>query len=173
MGDEPSDHDTEHRDPHQYPKNPQQQQPHHHHHPSRHAASQSRPSPQKLMEGQYQSIKRENLDHDQTTTISTSVSNDLLVPYTSSLLTVLPFSAQHSHPIFPTRGQNRRQGWYRSKSVASQALTEITGVDYTTTCWYDVEQLQSVVRESISLQELTALKSSLEDLTEPSPLKDS
>jgi len=102
----------------------------------------------------------------------TSVSNDLSVPYTSSLLTVLPFSAQHSHPIFPTRGQNRRQGWYRSKSVASQALTEITGVDYTTTCWYDVEQLQSVVRESISLQELTALKS-LEDLTEPSPHRDS
>ncbi|KAG0042688.1 hypothetical protein BGZ83_000181 [Gryganskiella cystojenkinii] len=91
------------------------------------------------------------------------VSNDLSVPYTSSLLTVLPFSAQHSHPIFPTRGHQRRQGWYRSKSVASQALTEITGVDYTTTCWYDVEQLQNVVRESISLQELSAVKP-LEDL---------
>ncbi|KAF9110521.1 hypothetical protein BGX27_006229 [Mortierella sp. AM989] len=96
-----------------------------------------------------------------------SVSNDLSIPYSSSLLTVLPFSAEHSHPIFPTRG-NRRSGWYRSKSVASQGLTQITGVDYTTTCWYDVEQLQNVVRDSISFQESSGLKS-LEDLTEPNP----
>ncbi|KAF9332987.1 hypothetical protein BG006_004116 [Podila minutissima] len=92
--------------------------------------------------------------------------NDLALPYSSSLLTVLPFSAQHSHPIFPTRG-SRRSGWYRSKSVASQALSEITGVDYTTTCWYDVEQLQSVVRDSISFQETLNGSKSLEDLTEP------
>ncbi|KAF9199743.1 hypothetical protein BGZ49_010105 [Haplosporangium sp. Z 27] len=96
-----------------------------------------------------------------------SVSNDLSIPYSSSLLTVLPFSAEHSHPIFPTRG-NRRSGWYRSKSVASQGLSQITGVDYTTTCWYDVEQLQNVVRDSISFQESSGLKS-LEDLTEPNP----
>ncbi|KAF9357735.1 hypothetical protein BGX26_003211 [Mortierella sp. AD094] len=96
-----------------------------------------------------------------------SVSNDLSIPYSSSLLTVLPFSAEHSHPIFPTRG-SRRSGWYRSKSVASQGLTQITGVDYTTTCWYDVEQLQNVVRDSISFQESSVLKS-LEDLTEPNP----
>ncbi|KAF9962309.1 hypothetical protein BGZ72_007362 [Mortierella alpina] len=95
------------------------------------------------------------------------VTNDLTLPYISSLLTVLPFSVEHSHPIFPTRG-NRRSGWYRSKSVASQGLSQITGVDYTTTCWYDVERLQSVVRDSISFQESSALKS-LEDLTEPDP----
>ncbi|KAK3825791.1 MAG: hypothetical protein J3Q66DRAFT_365516 [Benniella sp.] len=99
-----------------------------------------------------------------------SITNDLSVPYTSSLLTVLPFSAQHSHPIFPTRG-HRRSGWYRSKSVASQGLSEITGVDYTTTCWYNVEQLQNVVRDSISFHESSALKS-LEDLTEPNPPKE-
>ncbi|KAG0283137.1 hypothetical protein BGZ96_012487 [Linnemannia gamsii] len=93
------------------------------------------------------------------------IANDLTLPYTSSLLTVLPFSAHHSHPIFPTRG-NRRSGWYRSKSVASQGLSQITGVDYTTTCWYDVERLQNVVRDSISFQESSGLKS-LEDLTEP------
>ncbi|KAI8356878.1 hypothetical protein B0O80DRAFT_424838 [Mortierella sp. GBAus27b] len=98
------------------------------------------------------------------------ISNDLSIPYTSSLITVLPFSAQHTHPIFPTRG-HRRSGWYRSKSVASQGLSEITGVDYTTTCWYDVEQLQNVVRDSISFQESSALKS-LEDLTEPNPPKE-
>ncbi|KAF9127615.1 hypothetical protein BGX30_014715 [Mortierella sp. GBA39] len=95
------------------------------------------------------------------------IANDLTLPYTSSLLTVLPFSAHHSHPIFPTRG-NRRSGWYRSKSVASQGLSQITGVDYTTTCWYDVERLQDVVRDSISFQESSGLKS-LEDLTEPGP----
>ncbi|KAF9936551.1 hypothetical protein BGZ67_002230 [Mortierella alpina] len=95
------------------------------------------------------------------------VTNDLTLPYISSLLTVLPFSVEHSHPIFPTRG-NRRSGWYRSKSVASQGLSQITGVDYTTTCWYDVERLQNVVRDSISFQESSALKS-LEDLTEPDP----
>ncbi|KAK3838560.1 MAG: hypothetical protein JOS17DRAFT_296531 [Linnemannia elongata] len=95
------------------------------------------------------------------------IANDLTLPYTSSLLTVLPFSAHHSHPIFPTRG-NRRSGWYRSKSVASQGLSQITGVDYTTTCWYDVERLQNVVRDSISFQESSGLKS-LEDLTEPGP----
>ncbi|KAG0334652.1 hypothetical protein BG000_008146 [Podila horticola] len=108
--------------------------------------------------------------HDDTTSSSSSSSsapvNDLALPYSSSLLTVLPFSAQHSHPIFPTRG-SRRSGWYRSKSVASQALSEITGVDYTTTCWYDVEQLQSVVRDSISFQETLNGSKSLEDLTEP------
>ncbi|KAF9900235.1 hypothetical protein EC991_007708 [Linnemannia zychae] len=104
--------------------------------------------------------------HD-TSDIKTPIPNDLTLPYTSSLLTVLPFSAHHSHPIFPTRG-NRRSGWYRSKSVASQGLSEITGVDYTTTCWYDVERLQNVVRDSISFQESSGLKS-LEDLTEPSP----
>lgn len=98
-------------------------------------------------------------------TSSSAPVNDLALPYSSSLLTVLPFSAQHSHPIFPTRG-SRRSGWYRSKSVASQALSEITGVDYTTTCWYDVEQLQNVVRDSISFQENLGSKS-LEDLTEP------
>ncbi|KAF9178218.1 hypothetical protein BGZ50_007959 [Haplosporangium sp. Z 11] len=102
---------------------------------------------------------------------TTPVTNDLAKPYTSSLLTVLPFSAQHSHPIFPTRG-NRRCGWYRSKSVASQGLSQITGVDYTTTCWYDVEQLQNVVRDSISFQESSRLKS-LEDLTDPTPPKES
>ncbi|CAO3573421.1 unnamed protein product [Mortierella alpina] len=95
------------------------------------------------------------------------VTNDLTLPYISSLLTVLPFSVEHSHPIFPTRG-NRRSGWYRSKSVASQGLSQITGVDYTTTCWYDVERLQNVVRDTISFQESSALKS-LEDLTEPDP----
>ncbi|KAF9930359.1 hypothetical protein BGZ65_005396 [Modicella reniformis] len=58
-----------------------------------------------------------------------------------------------------------------SKSVASQGLSEITGVDYTTTCWYDVEQLQTVVRDSISFQESSVLKS-LEDLTEPNPPKE-
>ncbi|KAG0316412.1 hypothetical protein BGZ99_006921 [Dissophora globulifera] len=100
-----------------------------------------------------------------------SISNDLGIPYTSSLLTVLPFSAQHSHPIFPTRG-NRRSGWYRSKSVASQGLSQITGVDYTTTCWYDVEQLQNVVRDSISFQDSGILKS-LEDLTDPDPSNES
>ncbi|KAF9310325.1 hypothetical protein BG003_008672 [Podila horticola] len=107
--------------------------------------------------------------HDDITSSSSSSSapvNDLALPYSSSLLTVLPFSAQHSHPIFPTRG-SRRSGWYRSKSVASQALSEITGVDYTTTCWYDVEQLQSVVRDSISFQETLNGSKSLEDLTEP------
>ncbi|KAF9580577.1 hypothetical protein BGW38_002714 [Lunasporangiospora selenospora] len=92
-------------------------------------------------------------------TIKGSVTNDL----------VLPFSAQHTHPIFPTRG-NRRSGWYRSKSVASQGLSEITGVDYTTTCWYDVEQLQNVVRDSIKFQESSGLKS-LEDLTEPNVIE--
>ncbi|KAF8928379.1 hypothetical protein BGZ58_009690 [Dissophora ornata] len=107
----------------------------------------------------------------QTSELKKSISNDLSIPYTSSLLTVLPFSAQHSHPIFPTRG-SRRSGWYRSKSVASQGLSEITGVDYTTTCWYDVEQLQNVVRDSISFQESSALKS-LEDLTDPNPPKES
>ncbi|KAG0362287.1 hypothetical protein BC939DRAFT_226728 [Gamsiella multidivaricata] len=106
----------------------------------------------------------------QPSELKKSISNDLGIPYTSSLLTVLPFSAEHSHPIFPTRG-NRRSGWYRSKSVASQGLSEITGVDYTTTCWYDVERLQSVVRESISFQESSALKS-LEDLTNSNPPKE-
>ncbi|KAI1314415.1 hypothetical protein EDD11_002202 [Mortierella claussenii] len=100
-----------------------------------------------------------------------SISNDLSIPYTSSLLTVLPFSAQHSHPIFPTRG-SRRSGWYRSKSVASPGLSEIAGVDYTTTCWYNVDQLQSVMRDSISLQESGRLKS-LEDLTDPNPPQES
>ncbi|KAF9426626.1 hypothetical protein BGZ76_002672 [Entomortierella beljakovae] len=104
-------------------------------------------------------------DEGQSYELKRSVSNDLSIPYSSSLLTVLPFSAEHSHAIFPTRG-NRRSGWYRSKSIASQGLTEITGVDYTTTCWYDVEQLQNVVRDSISFQESSGLKS-LEDLTEP------
>ncbi|KAG0098352.1 hypothetical protein BGZ93_000370 [Podila epicladia] len=103
---------------------------------------------------------------DSTSSSSSAPVNDLALPYSSSLLTVLPFSAQHSHPIFPTRG-SRRSGWYRSKSVASQALSEITGVDYTTTCWYDVEQLQSVVRDSISFQETLNGSKSLEDLTEP------
>ncbi|KAG0023108.1 hypothetical protein BGZ82_010823 [Podila clonocystis] len=110
-----------------------------------------------------------SMDSQDDTSSSSSSSapiNDLALPYSSSLLTVLPFSAQHSHPIFPTRG-NRRSGWYRSKSVASQALSEITGVDYTTTCWYDVEQLQSVVRDSISFQETLNESKSLEDLTEP------
>ncbi|KAF9120820.1 hypothetical protein BGW39_011061 [Mortierella sp. 14UC] len=68
-----------------------------------------------------------------TSDIKAPISNDLTLPYTSSLLTVLPFSAHHSNPIFPTRG-NHRSGWYRSKSVASQGLSQITGVDYTTTC---------------------------------------
>ncbi|KAF8986452.1 hypothetical protein BGZ52_008899 [Haplosporangium bisporale] len=111
---------------------------------------------------------RSSMDSQDGTTSQASSSvpvNNLALPYSSSLLTVLPFSAQHSHPIFPTRG-SRRSGWYRSKSVASQALSEITGVDYTTTCWYDVEQLQSVVRDSISFQENLGSKS-LEDLTEP------
>ncbi|KFH68476.1 hypothetical protein MVEG_05291 [Podila verticillata NRRL 6337] len=111
---------------------------------------------------------RSSMDSQDGTTSQASSSvpvNNLALPYSSSLLTVLPFSAQHSHPIFPTRG-NRRSGWYRSKSVASQALSEITGVDYTTTCWYDVEQLQNVVRDSISFQENLGSKS-LEDLTEP------
>ncbi|KAF9414139.1 hypothetical protein BGZ94_000513 [Podila epigama] len=103
---------------------------------------------------------------ESTLTSSSSSINDLALPYSSSLLTVLPFSAQHSHPIFPTRG-SRRSGWYRSKSVASQGLSEITGVDYTTTCWYDVEQLQTVVRDSISFQEALKSSKSLEDLTEP------
>ncbi|KAG0196984.1 hypothetical protein BGX28_009495, partial [Mortierella sp. GBA30] len=98
------------------------------------------------------------------------VTNDLTLPYMSTLLTVLPFSVEHSHPIFPTRG-NRRSGWYRSKSVASQGLSQITGVDYTTTCWYDVERLQSVVRDSISFHESSTLKS-LEDLTEPDPTEE-
>ncbi|KAF9085732.1 hypothetical protein BGX23_009429 [Mortierella sp. AD031] len=111
-------------------------------------------------------------DHRKTTTntaeeIKAPIPNDLTLPYTSSLLTVLPFSAHHSHPIFPTRG-NRRSGWYRSKSVASQGLSQITGVDYTTTCWYDVERLQNVIRDSISFQESSVLKS-LEDLTELNP----
>ncbi|KAG0266603.1 hypothetical protein BG011_001792 [Mortierella polycephala] len=105
--------------------------------------------------------------HRQEDEHTTPVTNDLAKPYISSLLTVLPFSAEHSHPIFPTRG-NRRCGWYRSKSVASQGLSQITGVDYTTTCWYDVEQLQNVVRDSISFQESSRLKS-LEDLTDPIP----
>ncbi|KAG0365082.1 hypothetical protein BGX24_004278 [Mortierella sp. AD032] len=108
-----------------------------------------------------------NSDDGYDSNIKTPISNDLTLPYTSSLLTVLPFSAHHSHPIFPTRG-NRRSGWYRSKSVASQGLSQITGVDYTTTCWYDVERLQNVVRDSISFQESSGLKS-LEDLTEPNP----
>ncbi|KAF9920177.1 hypothetical protein FBU30_010031 [Linnemannia zychae] len=112
-------------------------------------------------------ISTNNDNKSTTDEIRTPIPNDLALPYTSSLLTVLPFSAQHSHPIFPTRG-NRRSGWYRSKSVASQGLSQITGVDYTTTCWYDVERLQSVVRDSISFQESSVLQS-LEDLTEPSP----
>lgn len=105
--------------------------------------------------------------HQDSSELKAPIANDLTLPYTSSLLTVLPFSAHHSHPIFPTRG-NRRSGWYRSKSVASQGLSQITGVDYTTTCWYDVERLQNVVRDSISFQESSGLKS-LEDLTEPGP----
>ncbi|KAG0302344.1 hypothetical protein BGZ97_002390 [Linnemannia gamsii] len=105
--------------------------------------------------------------HQDSSEPKAPIANDLTLPYTSSLLTVLPFSAHHSHPIFPTRG-NRRSGWYRSKSVASQGLSQITGVDYTTTCWYDVERLQNVVRDSISFQESSGLKS-LEDLTEPGP----
>ncbi|KAF9281156.1 hypothetical protein BGZ68_006819 [Mortierella alpina] len=108
-----------------------------------------------------------NKDSDCASGPKAPVTNDLTLPYISSLLTVLPFSVEHSHPIFPTRG-NRRSGWYRSKSVASQGLSQITGVDYTTTCWYDVERLQNVVRDSISFQESSALKS-LEDLTEPDP----
>ncbi|KAF9150341.1 hypothetical protein BG015_007844 [Linnemannia schmuckeri] len=110
-------------------------------------------------------VTNSNNNEDEET--KAPIANDLTLPYTSSLLTVLPFSAHHSHPIFPTRG-NRRLGWYRSKSVASQGLSQITGVDYTTTCWYDVERLQNVVRDSISFQESSGLKS-LEDLTEPSP----
>ncbi|KAF8939803.1 hypothetical protein BGZ47_008042 [Haplosporangium gracile] len=131
-------------------------------------------SPSKESTASFSSSSRANSDATVTNSNNNEdevtkalITNDLTLPYTSSLLTVLPFSAHHSHPIFPTRG-NRRSGWYRSKSVASQSLSQITGVDYTTTCWYDVERLQNVVRDSISFQESSGLKS-LEDLTEPGP----
>ncbi|KAF9969985.1 hypothetical protein BGZ73_007429 [Actinomortierella ambigua] len=95
----------------------------------------------------------------------------LAEPYTSTILTVLPFAPEHSRPIFPTRGA-RRTGWYRSKAVASRGLSAITGVDYTTTCWYNVEQLEQIIKESIAASPITEVNPldgrTLEALTDPS-----
>ncbi|KAG0223126.1 hypothetical protein BGW41_005701 [Actinomortierella wolfii] len=98
--------------------------------------------------------QQQQQQHQQTQEQPLDPMAGLAQPYTSSILTVLPFAPEHSRPIFPTRGA-RRTGWYRSKAVASRGLSAITGVDYTTTCWYNVEQLEQIIKESIAASPIT------------------
>ncbi|KAF9162545.1 hypothetical protein DFQ26_003430 [Actinomortierella ambigua] len=127
------------------------------------------PAPQALQAPQQQQQQHQQQQQQQQQRAVDSMEG-LAQPYNSTILTVLPFAPEHSRPIFPTRGA-RRTGWYRSKAVASRGLSAITGVDYTTTCWYNVEQLEQIIKESIAASPITEINPldsrTLEALTDP------